>query len=64
MDETVDGMAKTLAELLALPRETLHAQGVAAKEFVLSKKSNTAQAARLLSFLSALSTRNSKGDAL
>ncbi len=62
-DESVDGMAKTLTELLALPRETLHAKGRIAKEFVLSKKSNTAQAARLLAFLSALNTQNSEGDA-
>ena len=63
-DESVDGMAKTLAELLALPRETLHAKGIAAKEFVLLKKSNTTQAARLLAFLSAFNARNSEGDAL
>lgn len=54
LDETVEGMANTLTGLLAQPREALHARGLAAKEFVLSKKSNTAQAKRLFAFLRAL----------
>ena len=53
-DESVEGMAKTLEETLALPRETLHEKGLAAKAFVLKEKSNTAQAARVLNLLAAL----------
>ena len=50
-DESVEGMANTLAELLAKPREALHARGEAAKSFVLQNKSNTAQAKRVFAFL-------------
>ena len=53
-DESVEGMAKTLAQVLAEPRETLHARGQAAKAFVLEQKSNTAQAKRLLAFVQSL----------
>lgn len=53
-DETVEGMANTLNELLEQPREALHARGQAAKAFVLEQKSNTAQASRLVAFLKTL----------
>lgn len=53
-DESVEGMAKTLEETLSLPREILHEKGLAAKEFVLKEKSNTAQAARVLRLLTEL----------
>ncbi|MEA5047563.1 MAG: glycosyltransferase [Eubacteriales bacterium] len=56
-DESVEGMAKTLSEVLSQPRETLHAKGAAAKEFVLKHKSNTAQAARVVAFLRKLDRR-------
>ena len=56
-DESVEGMAKTLCEVLSLSRETLHAKGTAAKEFVLNHKSNTAQAARVAAFLRTLDRR-------
>ncbi len=53
-DESVEGMAKTLEETLALSRETLHEKGLAAKKYVLKEKSNTAQAARVLRLLTEL----------
>lgn len=53
-DESVEGMANELTELLAQPRETLHVRGLAAKAFVLEHKSNTAQAKRVFAFLQAL----------
>ncbi len=55
LDESVGGMAKTLEETLALPRETLHEKGLAAKAFVLKNKSNKAQAARVLQLLNNIS---------
>lgn len=59
-DESVSGMANTLSEVLALPREELHAKGAAAKAFVLEHKSNIAQAARVIAFLRALDARQSE----
>ncbi len=53
-DESVEGMADTLARTLSLPRESLHETGLRAKAFVLENKSNTAQAGRVLRFLNAL----------
>jgi glycosyltransferase involved in cell wall biosynthesis len=53
-DESVEGMAQTLAWLMVQPREALHARGQAAKAFVLEQKSNTAQAKRLVAFLQSL----------
>jgi len=53
-DESVDGMAKTLNEVLGLAREELHSTGSRAKAFVLSSKSNTAQARRVLEFMKTL----------
>jgi glycosyltransferase involved in cell wall biosynthesis len=53
-DESVDGMAKTLNEVLGLSREELHSTGSRAKAFVLNNKSNTAQARCVLEFLKAL----------
>ena len=54
LDESVEGMAKTLTQLLAEPREALHTRGQTAKAFVLEQKSNTAQAKRLVAFLQSL----------
>ena len=53
-DESVEGMAQTLEETLALPRETLHEKGQQAKAFVLANKSNRAQAKRVLALLFSL----------
>ena len=52
--ETPGEMAKTLEALLALPPQTLHEKGLAARAFVLENRSNLAQAARLLAFLEGL----------
>lgn len=52
--ETPEAMAKTLGAVLALPAAELHEKGLAAKAFVLTHKSNTVQAARVLAFLSGL----------
>ena len=64
-DESVEGMAQTLTQLLAEPREALHARGQAAKAFVLEQKSNTAQAKRLMAFLQSLESpeRTPRGEA-
>lgn len=53
--ETPEQMAKTLESVLALPRETLHEKGLAAKAFVLAGKSNCAVAKRVLQFMEGLS---------
>lgn len=53
-DESVEGMAGTLARTLSLSRESLHETGLRAKAFVLENKSNTAQAGRVLRFFNEL----------
>jgi len=50
-EETVDGLARALAETLAKPGEELHEQGWRAKAFVLAEKNNVTQAGRVLSLL-------------
>lgn len=45
--ESVEGMAATLAALLAIPRPALHARGLGAKAYVLSRKTGPQQAERL-----------------
>lgn len=50
-DESVDGFHRTLAGLLARPREELHDLGRKAREFVLAFKNNRVQAERVLSLL-------------
>ena len=50
-DETVEGMAKTLQQVLSLSREELAQKGSTAKQFVLEKKSNVCQAKKLLDML-------------
>lgn len=52
--ESPEGMARTLAALLARPREALHAKGTGAKAFVISLKSSHHQARRLGSLLQAV----------
>lgn len=58
-DESAEGMAKTLEQTLALPREALHEKGLAAKAFVLANKSNQAQAARVVDLLHSLQPAHS-----
>jgi glycosyltransferase involved in cell wall biosynthesis len=53
-DESVEGMAATLKQLLELPREELHRRGEGAKRFVLSHKTNGMQAYRVGAFLQSL----------
>ncbi len=53
-DESVTGMTKTLNEVLGLSLEELHSMGSRAKAFVISNKSNTAQARRVLEFMKTL----------
>ena len=47
-DETVQGMAKTIREVLSLPTKGLYRKGKAAKEFVLNEKNNIRQAHKIL----------------
>ena len=53
-DESEEGMARTLSQVLSLSRETLHEKGEAAKAFVLGEKTNTRQAGRILAFMKGL----------
>lgn len=55
-DETPEGMAGTLRDVLSLPGETLHEKGLAGKRFVLQNKSNLAQARRILAFMKGVAT--------
>jgi glycosyltransferase involved in cell wall biosynthesis len=50
-DESVVGMAKTMECILKLPKEELHAKGIAAKEFVLREKNNVVQSAKILEMI-------------
>lgn len=47
-DETVDGMTKTLEDILRKDKEELHMKGLRAKEFVLREKNNVVQANKVL----------------
>lgn len=47
-DETADGVAKALREILSKPVEELAKKGAEAKQFVLQKKNNVYQARKLL----------------
>ncbi len=55
-DESVDGIERTLAGLLAKSREELHDFGQKAKEFVLACKNNQIQSARVVSLCDQLRT--------
>lgn len=50
-DETVDGIAKELGEVLSMKLEKLHLFGLQAKEFVLREKNNVIQAKKILDLL-------------
>lgn len=47
-DETVDGLTKTLQEILSKTKEELHEKGTRAKEYVLREKNNVVQAKKIL----------------
>ncbi|MDD4689568.1 MAG: glycosyltransferase [Eubacteriales bacterium] len=49
--ETTEGYAEVLLKVLSLPNKDIEDKGQKAKEFVLSKKNNVVQAARLLSLI-------------
>ena len=50
-EETEDHAAKVLEEILSLPLEERQKKGTAARAFVLEKKSNIVQSAKILAFL-------------
>lgn len=50
-DETVDGVYKSLAEVLEKPAEDLHKKGVEAKAFIISRKNPEAQGQKLKSLI-------------
>lgn len=47
-DETVQGIARKIREVLSLPTKGLYRKGKAAKEFVLNEKNNIRQAQKIL----------------
>jgi glycosyltransferase involved in cell wall biosynthesis len=47
-DEKVEGISKTLRDILSMNRVDLHNVGLRAKEFVLSEKNNVIQASKIL----------------
>lgn len=53
-DESIDGIAHKLKELLLLPQNELWEKGKKAKAFILSEKNNVKQAQKLLDMISAL----------
>lgn len=53
-DETIEGYAETLRSVLLLPVGELNSMGLRAKAFVLQKKNNVIQAARILELVHAL----------
>lgn len=50
-EETADGIARKLKELFALSDEALFEKGKAAKEFILTTRSNVVQAAKIIEML-------------
>ena len=50
-EESVNGFAETLKQVMCIPKVSLHEKGLSAKSFVLSNKSNIKQAEKLMQFL-------------
>lgn len=50
-DESVQGMAKRIREVLSLLPEELHEKGLSAKEFVLKEKNNIYQAKKIIELI-------------
>ncbi|MBO0592814.1 glycosyltransferase [Cellulophaga sp. E16_2] len=50
-DESVEGMNKTLLQILSKDKDELHNYGLKAKNFVLNKKNNIIQSDRILDFI-------------
>ncbi len=59
-DESVDGMNKTLQEILNFSREELHDKGKEAKAFVLCKKNNIIQAKKVHNFIKRIMSKNKR----
>ena len=49
-DESVDGMAQRLKEILSMPKEELHEFGLAAKKWVLENKNSKSQIKKIIDF--------------
>ena len=49
-DESVEGMSRTLKEVLSKPAEELHKKGMSAKAFIIKNKTETLQAKRILDY--------------
>lgn len=47
-DETVEGMSRTLNEVLSKPRKELHQKGMNAKQYVMENKTESVQAKKIL----------------
>jgi hypothetical protein len=52
-DESADGFAKALAEVLGKSSQELHEQGKKAKDFVSREKTNIKQAEKIAQFIKA-----------
>lgn len=50
-EESVDGMAEKIKEILSMPPEELHAFGAVAKKWILENKNNKAQAKKIIEFI-------------
>ena len=50
-DETIEGIARRLEEVISLPRLTLNEKGEKARKFVLDKKNNLIQAKKILNMI-------------
>lgn len=50
-EETIEGYAKTIKDILSLPADELQRKGGLAKKFVLENKNNVSQAERIITFL-------------
>ena len=50
-DESIEGMAKTIKEVLSLTSQELFSKGKKAREYVLTEKSNVRQASRIIELM-------------
>ncbi|WP_201319211.1 glycosyltransferase [Paenibacillus sp. EPM92] len=50
-DETIDGISKTMKEIMSKSKDELHQKGLNAKEFVLREKNNAIQAKKIISMI-------------
>ena len=59
-EETVEGYASALQEVLSLPASVLHQKGAKAYDFVMEQKSNTLQTNRILQLIKSNESKNGK----